>query len=239
LRLGTHCELRLPVRHLDRSIRFYRKLGFATLAPKSSGDHPRIHLSDGRLHLVLHQGRFPSPTLRYHSPRILDPRNPLRRMRHLRLKEAKHGDATAFEFRARDGPRVLLSASRPVVRPRPLGTSRAIPGKFGELSFAVRSMRASRAYWRRLGFTQVEGHDREPYPWAVVSDGMMLLGLHQTSLGKKDEATLTYFAKDIPRRVARLRRAGVKVAAIPKRSRKPKGGTFRSPDGQRFFMFTI
>ena len=239
MRFGTHCELRLPVRHLGRSLAFYRKLGFRSLAVSRTGDHPRAHLTDGRLHLVLHQGSFPAPTLRYYSPRILSRSSPLRRMRSLGLRETKHGRSVAFEFRRPGGPRVLLSPSPPPVRPRLLGRSRAVPGKFGELSFQVRDMRVSRRFWSGLGFKRIEGHDREPYPWAVVSDGMMLLGLHQTRLGNKSGATITYFANDIPKRIARLRRAGVAVAGIPRGSREPKGGTFRSPDGQRFFMFTI
>ena len=55
-------------------------------------------------------------------------------------------------------------------------------GRFLEFSLATPDIRASLDFYTKLGFTQAEAGDAWPYPYVVVTDGRICLGLHQRSL---------------------------------------------------------
>ena len=88
-------------------------------------------------------------------------------------------------------------------------------GKFGEFSVPVQEFDQSAAFWGQLGFEKLH-ESQEPYPWGILSDGLMVLGLHQTSSYSHgngshmsfDTPTLTYFAPDMGDRIAELRAEG-------------------------------
>lgn len=54
-----------------------------------------------------------------------------------------------------------------------------VPGRFHEISITTPNLAASVAFYRDLGFTEVETLPVWPHPYAVVSDGAVTLGLHQ------------------------------------------------------------
>ena len=55
-------------------------------------------------------------------------------------------------------------------------------GRFLEYSLATPDIRASLDFYRRLGFSQASVGETLQYPYAVVTDGRICLGLHQTGL---------------------------------------------------------
>ncbi len=69
------------------------------------------------------------------------------------------------------------------------------------MSLKTEDVKAAVTYWKQLGFECIaEGH--QPYPWAIVSDGLIRLGFHQTP--KLTKPTITYFAPDMPDHLERL-----------------------------------
>ena len=52
---------------------------------------------------------------------------------------------------------------------------------FGEFCHPVTVLNSSIGYWKKLGF-EVKTQMTQPYPWAILSDGLMLIGLHQTKV---------------------------------------------------------
>ena len=52
-------------------------------------------------------------------------------------------------------------------------------GAFGEFCHPVRDINQSIAFWKKLGFTS-KNIEQQPYPHAIISDGLMIIGLHQT-----------------------------------------------------------
>jgi catechol 2,3-dioxygenase-like lactoylglutathione lyase family enzyme len=52
-------------------------------------------------------------------------------------------------------------------------------GTFHELSIVVASVRASVDFYERLGFTQATTADTFTHPYAVLTDGRLVIGLHQ------------------------------------------------------------
>lgn len=67
---------------------------------------------------------------------------------------------------------------------------------FGEFSSYVADLDQTLAFWAQLGFTHVQKY-AEPYPWAIIQDGFITLGLHNTSeFAHMKRPAMTYFAKD-------------------------------------------
>ncbi len=53
-----------------------------------------------------------------------------------------------------------------------------MPGRFHELSIATADIRASLDFYESLGFWQAPTGDAWHHPYAVVTDGRVVLGLH-------------------------------------------------------------
>ena len=59
------------------------------------------------------------------------------------------------------------------------GSPLPLLGTFHELSIAVDDVRASVDFYERLGFTQATTADTLTHPYAVLTDGRLVIGLHQ------------------------------------------------------------
>ncbi|NDC40589.1 MAG: hypothetical protein EBZ77_03420 [Chitinophagia bacterium] len=79
-------------------------------------------------------------------------------------------------------------------------------GLFGEFAVPVTNLEAALAYWKQLGFEAATTFS-SPYPWAIVTDGLHIVGLHQTNMFV--QPALTFFAADMQLKIATLREAGV------------------------------
>jgi catechol 2,3-dioxygenase-like lactoylglutathione lyase family enzyme len=79
-------------------------------------------------------------------------------------------------------------------------------GRFLEFSLATPDIRASLDFYAKLGFTQAEAGDAWPYPYAVVTDGRICLGLHQQTL---PAPSLTFVKPNLLRHLDALEAQGV------------------------------
>lgn len=79
-------------------------------------------------------------------------------------------------------------------------------GRFLEFSLATPDIRASLDFYTKLGFTQAEAGDAWPYPYAVVTDGRICLGLHQQAL---PVPTLTFVKPGLLKHLDALEELGV------------------------------
>ncbi|MCL4301681.1 MAG: response regulator [Anaerolineae bacterium] len=238
-KLGNRVEISLSVKNLSESLAFYDKLGFARIEGGEE-PYPWVVITDGRLHLGLYQQMFSSPTLSYfHLNATLE-----ERLNHLAKLGIRLDDIqvpglklVTAEFETPEGQHVILADIWSGMKTAPAGKkffSRY--GTSSELSLTTKDVKAAVNYWKQLGFECVREGD-QPYPWAVVSDGLIRLGFHQTT--KLTQPTITYFVPDMPERLKRLRRKGVKFKAEQKdKQGRRVGAVIESPDGQRFFLFT-
>jgi hypothetical protein len=81
-------------------------------------------------------------------------------------------------------------------------------GRFLEYSVPTDAIRSSVEFYERLGFSQAETRDVWPHPYGVLTDGRIVLGLHQHP-GR--EASLTFVQQDVARRSAELERNGIEI----------------------------
>jgi hypothetical protein len=108
-------------------------------------------------------------------------------------------------------------------------------GTFGEYSVAVSALTAAIAFWQLLGFELLH-HSEEPYPWAILGDGLLVLGLHQTDQFAGE--AITYFAPDMGKRIAALKRAGFDFAEeMAEAEGKIQNAVLRTPDDHQIFFF--
>ena len=79
-------------------------------------------------------------------------------------------------------------------------------GRFLEFSLATPDIRASLDFYTKLGFTQAEAGDARPYPYVVVTDGRICLGLHQQTLAAP---SLTFVKPSLLKHLDALEELGV------------------------------
>lgn len=106
-------------------------------------------------------------------------------------------------------------------------------GRFLEISLPVTDILASLEFYERLGFTQAITGESWPYPYAVVGDGRLFIGLHQSTLRAP---TLTYVQPDLALHVARLESRGLEAASAVLGSEDFNRATFLDPTGQTLML---
>lgn len=82
-------------------------------------------------------------------------------------------------------------------------------GRFHEISVHAPDVLASLAYYERLGFTQVTTGEAWPYPYGVVSDGRLSIGLHGRELPQSP--LLAFVLPDLFGRLGGLERSGIEI----------------------------
>ena len=80
-------------------------------------------------------------------------------------------------------------------------------GKFLEVSIASADVAASLAFYESLGFAQADVGEALPYPYAVVTDGRVCIGLHQREAPAG--ATLTWVLPNLAGQIESLEALGV------------------------------
>jgi catechol 2,3-dioxygenase-like lactoylglutathione lyase family enzyme len=82
-------------------------------------------------------------------------------------------------------------------------------GRFHEISVHAPEPLESLAFYERLGFTQVTAGEAFPYPYAVISDGRLAIGLHGRELPQSP--LLAFVLPDLLARLEEIERQGVMV----------------------------
>jgi len=83
-------------------------------------------------------------------------------------------------------------------------------GRFHEVSVHAPEVLASIEFYEKLGFVQASTGEAWPYPYAVVTDGRIGIGLHQQELPASP--LLAFVLPDLLLRLAGLEAAGIEIA---------------------------
>jgi hypothetical protein len=102
-------------------------------------------------------------------------------------------------------------------------------GRLIEISVPAREMLASWNFYRRLGFVVADSADVWPHRYAVVTDGRLALGLHESDLSGP---TLTYVHPELKTYFPRLQQIGLEPIAEHFRDDGLHHVELASPDGQ-------
>jgi catechol 2,3-dioxygenase-like lactoylglutathione lyase family enzyme len=109
-----------------------------------------------------------------------------------------------------------------------------MPGRFHELSIATADIRASIDFYESLGFWQASTGDAWPHPYGVITDGRMVLGLHQAP----QFSALTFIHPDLAALADSHSAAGVTLSLRRTDPEVFNQIEFNDPAGQRIRMLT-
>ncbi len=244
MKLGNFAEFSLSVKDVKAAQKFYESLDFKTTKAVSA-DYPTAAVTDGSVVLALHQAEFNSPAITYFGSAVAECLRVLEKNSiAAKVLKREGGKATEIEFADINGQRVVLKAQAPQQREGvsfemmtpegPKGKEKHYSkcGIFGEFSIPVKDRAASAAFWQKLGFQKMHESDA-PYPWGIYSDGVTVLGIHQTTEFK--ESALSFFSKDSRDRIAALKKEGFQFLV----DLDPTNSVLKSPDGQMIFVFNL
>lgn len=103
-------------------------------------------------------------------------------------------------------------------------------GRFLEVSVHAPDVLTSMAFYERLGFVQVSTGEAWPYPYAVVTDGRIGIGLHQRELPQSP--LLSFVLPDLFGHLDALEKLGIEFVSRRLGSDVFNEATFAAPGGQ-------
>ena len=234
--LGASARIAVSCSDICAALPFYKKMGFSILATDGETDPSFARLYDGTVVLTLLDMPFSTPALAYFTADLQQTCAVLQQqLIDIYVDTNERGEIIEAHLVDPDGLTVWLHQEKGKAF-LSAGTPNAVCGMFGEFAMGVKDIDSSIAYWERLGFS-VRHRSDLLYPFAMMTDGAMIIGLHNNREIKAP--ALTYFAKDMADRIERLKRDGVQfvVEFPPDAGGRIGNAVARSPDGQMFYLF--
>jgi catechol 2,3-dioxygenase-like lactoylglutathione lyase family enzyme len=246
-KLGDVSAITLTTPDLEQSLSFYQLLGFSEVG-RNTFPFPWIQISDGSLLITLRKDHSPLASLTYYCKNQEQVINELEEMSI--VFEIKPGPADFVKnyiFKSPDGlvirivsyvpgftqptgPTAVNFAQEDFFNPEKYPNPSC--GIFGEFAHPVKDLQTSVEFWGKLGFDCLSRYAM-PYPWAIMSDGLSIVGLHQTN--DFDYPVITYFAADQAQKIARLKEQGVIDY-----TEKGRGSiTLNTPEKQHINLFAM
>ena len=233
----------------EASLQFYQKLGFSEVR-RMDFPVPWIHVSDGALLIMLKKDTTPYIALTYYADNIEKMAIDLE-AQGIQFKEKpgssdfvkryiiKSPDGTSIslvhvpanEFQQPTGPTMLTMAQEDYMKPEKY-VNKSI-GMWGEFAESVRDLEVSLKFWEKLGFVTLSKYE-QPQPWAIISDGLAIVGLHQTHEWT-GYPVMTFFAADRKEKLEKLRNDGLEF------HKDYSGGNvvLKTPENQYIHLFNM
>jgi len=101
-------------------------------------------------------------------------------------------------------------------------------GRFLEIRLHAPSVLESLDFYQKLGFVQAQVGEAWPHPYAVVTDGRLVIGLHQQEF---ESPSLTFVKPDLWRHLEALEALGIEFESRKLGSDVFNEASFRDPDG--------
>ncbi len=247
-KLGEVACVYITTANLDSSIAVYDKLGFPIIA---SNDFPSpwAQVSDGSLLIMMRKDANPYIGLTYYAADVDKVVAQLEKDGIVFVQKPKEGDPIKrYYIKSPDGFNIVLSnnlggfkaptgISLLNMKQADFNSADKYPNKqcgaFGEFAHPVKDINTSVAFWKKLGF-KTSAEMKEPYPHVILSDGLMIIGLHQTS--HFDYPAVTYFGMNTEKRIEQLKGKGLKDFS---EVMGKNNVVLKTWEGQHFFIFSL
>ncbi len=237
VKLGSSARIAVSSSDIPTSYEFYTEFGFAPLGDASediTSETKFLRLTDGQIILTLLKETFKSPIIAYFAEDLTAIEKLVKKtVPDAEVKRDEKGISEII-FNSPGGVTVDIHRSE-ATSLKPSGAENPKCGTFSELTIGVPSRDSAVAFWKQLGF-DASGVYNVPYPWAIVKDGSIVLGLYQSEDVKG--AMLIYYSSKAEAQIEALVKAGIAIIhETPDQSGKKLNATFRSPDGVYFKLF--
>jgi len=223
-KLGDVTAITMSSADLEKSLQYYQQLGFAEVQ-RMDFPFPWIQISDGALLIMLRQDKNPYIALTYYvKPAAMD--KVISDLENAGIKfssKPKESDMVKrYLFQSPDnwnisivsnvedvfkqppGPTMLNMSQEDYLKPEKYVNK--VCGLYGEFAQPVADLDKSISFWEKLGFKALSKHS-SPYPWAIISDGLAIVGLHRTNTFSVP--TITFFASDMKDKIEKLKQQGL------------------------------
>ena len=246
--LGNISAITISSPDLEKSLQYYQKLGFAEVM-RFDFPFPWIQISDEALLIMLRLDDTPYIALTYYVKEFDQIVTSLEEKGISFIKKPIPSDMLKRAlFQSPDGMNISLvmivdGFKRPAGQTmltmnqedyfKPDTYTNKVCGMFGELAHPVKNLGDSITFWQKLGFSVLSKFE-SPYPWAIISDGLSIVGLHQTK--DFNFPAITFFASDMKERINKLKTDGLSDF-------KERGGSgnvvLTTPEQQHIFLFSL
>lgn len=220
-KLGDITAITITAPDLDKSLAYYQRLGFAQVM-RADFPFPWIHISDGALLIMLRKSDTPYIALTYYAKDIA---TSVQAVEAAGISFTETPAATdmvkKYVFQSPDGLNISLVNIMDGFQRPPGPTMLTMPqedyfnpekyvnkttGLYGEFAQPVKDLEQSIAFWESIGFI-ILSKTPGVQPWAILSDGLSVVGLHQTT--EFDYPVITYFAADMKAKIEALKQNGL------------------------------
>ena len=247
-KLGEVACVYVTTTNLDSSVALYEKLGFLK-TNSNTFPVPWAQVSDGSLLIMMRQDATPYIGLTYYAAEVEKLAGQLEKEGIVFVQKPKEGDPIKrYYIKSPDGFNIVLSSNLGGFQ-QPTGATLltmkqsdfTLPekypnkqcGAFGEFAQPVADLKTSIAFWEKLGF-KASAEMKEPYPHVILTDGLMIIGLHQTT--HFNYPAVTYFGMNTEQRIRQLKEKGLtnfsEVAG-------KNNVVLKTWEGQHFFIFSL
>lgn len=246
--LGDISAITISTPDLEKSFRFYKQLGFEEIL-RYDLPFPFIQISDGALLIMLRKDDGPYISLTYYIKELEKTVSELESNGVSFASKTNLGDmirrciiqspdglnialVTYVDgFAQPPGPTMLTTDPANYFKPDTYVNK--ISGLFGEFAHPVKDLEVSILFWEKLGFKTLSKYS-SPYPWAIISDGLSVVGLHQTE--DFNYPAITFFASDMAEKINRLINDG-----LENYTNQGSNGNIviTTPEQQHIFLFKL
>ena len=233
--LGRFLELSLATPDIQASLDFYVRLGFSQAEVGDAWAHPYAVVTDGRIHLGLHQAETPAPSMTFVKPDLL------------KQLDALENLGVEFEFRRLgndifnevgwldpSGQLIRLIEARTFSPSKRRVTETSLCGYFLEIALPTPDREGSKNYWEQFGFVGIEEMD-DRLPHISCTSDTIDVGLYEPA--DLQRCTLRFEVDDVGAAVARLSHLGLSPSGeTPSLLRRLPAAVLITPEGAQILL---
>jgi len=227
---GRFLELAIATADIAASVQFYERLGFTQLITNDAWPHRYGVVTDGRLHIGLHEWELPSPAITYVLPGLAEAR-PRLAAAEFKPEFERFGEEDLHRLRLRDpgGTSVMLLEARTFSPGATTAQRDSACGYFQHLGLPQRDFAPARDFWERGGFVALPELEQPYVHLPLTSDGLDL-GFHRPRL--LDVPVLVFECDDPVAQRAQLSARSVTVAdELPRGLDAADATVIEAPEG--------
>ena len=233
--LGRFLELSLATPDIHASLDFYGKLGFSQAEVGDARTHPYAVVTDGRIHLGLHQAEIPAPSMTFVKPDLLKQLDTLESLG-VEFEFRRLGNDVFNEVGWFDpsGQLIRLIEARTFSPSKRRVTESSGCGYFLEIALPTSDREGSKTYWEQFGFVGIDETD-DRLPHISCTSDTIDLGLYEPAHLRR--STLRFEVDDVGGTLALLAQRGLSPSGeIPAPLRQLPAAVLIAPEGTQILL---